>query len=228
MKAIIRIISSIIGVGVAKHKAKREAQQRAERKEAERRAALEAQRKAEQEAQQRARREAEIRKAEVKKQRNRISYNPQATYLTKEDEAELRRELKNLVEVQRPALTQALKDAAGRESKVKKNADHHYAKDQQGLVEDRIRRISTILSSAIIVEDNGPSDQVRIGSTVIIREDGTNEDEEYKIVGFAATPGRKISCKSPVGSALLGREKGSEVKVQTPGGPIKFKIVDVR
>lgn len=180
-------------------------------------------------------------------QSNRISYKPKAlfnstekatysaikatysatylteeeTYLTKEEKTEFHQKLKKL-EGQYDALAQNLKD---------RNTDLHHRFDmgeQLNLVAGQIQHIQGILNRATIVEDTGPSDKVRIGSTVVIREDGTNEDEEYKIGGFATTSEGKISSKSPIGSALLGKKKGQEVRVQTPGGPVKFKIVDVR
>ncbi len=151
------------------------------------------------------------------------------TYLTKEGEAELRRELKGLIEVRRPALARKLKEAVA-QGDLKENADYHDAKEQQGFTEGRIQHIEAVLRRATVVEDEGPSDEVKIGSTVIIREDGTNEDEEYKIVGSAeANPReRKISQKSPIGAALLGKKKGRKVEALTPDGPVKFNIVDVR
>ena len=155
---------------------------------------------------------------------------PRTIYLTKEGEADLRRELKEL-EVRYHASTQELKEG---------NADlHHmdagssYRLDlvmNRKLVADRIRYIQETLSYATIIEDNGAHDEVRIGSTVVIREDGTNEGEEYKIVGSAeANPReRKISRNSPIGAALLGKEKGQKVKTRTPDGPVIFEIIDVR
>ena len=143
--------------------------------------------------------------------------------MLKEEEAELRRKLKEL-EGQYDALTQELKD---------RNTDHHHRYHMEGrlsLVAGQISYIQGTLSRATIIEDNGPSDEVRIGSTVVIREDGTNEDEEYKIVDSAeANPReRKISRNSPIGAALLGKEKGQKVKTRTPDGPVTFEIIDVR
>ncbi len=151
------------------------------------------------------------------------------TYLTREGEDELRRELKRLVETRRPALAQKLKDAAA-QGDLKENADYHDAKEQLGFIEGRVQHIEAILRSAIIVEDAGPSDEVRIGSTVIIEEIGSGEEEEYKIVGSAeANPReRKISQKSPIGAALLGEKIGAKVRALTPGGEIRFKIIDIR
>lgn len=150
------------------------------------------------------------------------------TYLTKDGEDELRKELKELTEVRRPELAIKLKEAVA-QGDLKENADYHDAKEKQAFIEGRIQHIEAILRSAIVVENDGPSDEVRIGSTVIIREDGTDEDEEFKIVGTAeANPReRKISQKSPIGAALIGKKKGKKVKVNTPSGVIKFKIIDI-
>lgn len=150
------------------------------------------------------------------------------TFLTKEGEEELRKELKELVEVRRPDLAQKLKEAVA-QGDLKENADYHDAKEKQAFIEGRIQHIEAILRSATIVDDSGPSDEVRIGSTVIIREDGTDEDEEFKIVGSAEANSmeRKISHESPIGAALLGKKKGKKIKVETPGGVVKFKIIDV-
>ena len=151
------------------------------------------------------------------------------TYLTREGEDELRRELKRLVETRRPALAQKLKDAAA-QGDLKENADYHDAKEQLGFIEGRVQHIEAILRRAIIVDNAGPADEVRIGSTVIIEEVGSGEEEEYKIVGSAeANPReRKISQKSPIGAALLGEKVGAKVTVATPDGDIRFRIIDIR
>jgi len=151
------------------------------------------------------------------------------TYLTKEGEDALRRELKQLQETRRPALAQKLKEAVA-QGDLKENADYHDAKEQLGFIEGRVQHIEAILQNAIVVDNSEPSDEVRIGSTVVIQEDGEDFDEEYRIVGSAeANPReRKISEKSPIGSALLGKRIGKKVKVETPDGVIKFKIVDIR
>ncbi|MYD11059.1 MAG: transcription elongation factor GreA [Chloroflexi bacterium] len=151
------------------------------------------------------------------------------SYLTREGEDALRRELRQLVETRRPALARKLKDAVA-QGDLKENADYHDAKEQLGFVEGRVQHIESVLMNAIIVDSAGPSDVVRVGSTVVIQEVGSGEDEEYKIVGSAeANPReRKISQKSPIGSALLGKKTGKRVSVTTPDGEIKFKIVEIR
>ncbi len=151
------------------------------------------------------------------------------TYLTKEGEDKLRRELKQLVDVRKPDFARKLK-AAVAQGDLKENADYHDAKEQLGFIEGRVQQIQAILEVAIVVDGGGPSDEVRIGSTVVIQEAGEDDEEEYRIVGSAeANPReRKISEKSPIGAALLGKAVGSKVKVETPDGVIKFKIVEIR
>lgn len=149
--------------------------------------------------------------------------------MTKEGEDALRQELRQLTQTRRPALAQKLREAAA-QGDLKENADYHDAKEQLGFIEGRVQQIESILRIAIVVENSGRSDEVRIGSTVVIQEDGEDVDEEYRIVGSAeANPReRKISEKSPIGSALMGKKLGAKVRVTTPDGEIKFKIVDIR
>lgn len=152
-----------------------------------------------------------------------------ANYLTSAGEAELRGELQHLIQVRRPELAQKLK-AAVAQGDLKENADYHDAKEQLGFIEGRVRQLESILRDAVVVEAGANNDEVRVGSTVVILEDGEDEAEEYQIVGSAeANPRqRKISLESPIGAALLGKNQGRKIKVQTPDGVIKFKIVAVR
>lgn len=147
------------------------------------------------------------------------------TYLTPEGAEELKQELDRLLTVKRPELAQKLKEAVA-QGDLKENADYHDAKEQQAFTEGRIQRLELILRSAIIINNDGNSDVVQIGSQVTIRENGMDEDETYMIVGAAEANPRegKISHESPIGSALLGHKKGASVKVKTPGGSTTFKI----
>ena len=152
----------------------------------------------------------------------------EASYLTKEGAEELRIELDELVNVRRPELATKLKDAV-EEGDLKENANYHDAKEQQAFVEGRIQYLEDLLREAVIIDNQGKSDTVRIGAKVTIREVGEDDDETYIIVGAAeANPSEgKISQKSPIGSALLGCKKGDKVRAATPMGEIEFKIIKV-
>jgi transcription elongation factor GreA len=149
----------------------------------------------------------------------------ESSYLTPEGAEELRHELDRLINVRRPELAQKLKEAVA-QGDLKENADYHDAREQKAFVEGRIQYLENILRSAVIITNNGSSDMVRIGAEVTIREEGTDEDETYIIVGAAEANPRegKISHESPIGAALLGQKKGATVQVETPGGVTKFKI----
>ncbi|QPC80848.1 transcription elongation factor GreA [Phototrophicus methaneseepsis] len=149
----------------------------------------------------------------------------EVTYVTAEGMEELRRELTQLREVKRPELAQRLKEAVSM-GDLKENADYHDTREQMALLDGRINHIEAILRNAVIIENDGPSDEVRIGSKVTIREEGEEDDEVYSIVGAAEANPRegRISQKSPIGAALIGRRKGDKVRVETPNGQVVFKI----
>ncbi len=146
-------------------------------------------------------------------------------YLTAEGAEELRRELEMLVNVRRPELAHKLTEAVA-QGDLKENADYHDAKEQQAFIEGRIKYLENVLRAAVIIANDGKSDTVSVGSRVTIVEDGTDDEENYTIVGAAeANPSEgKISNLSPIGSALLGAKKGDKVRVSAPGGQIVFKV----
>lgn len=146
-------------------------------------------------------------------------------YLTEEGRESLQKELDNLINVRRPELARKLKEAVA-QGDLKENADYHDAREQQSFVEGRIQYLENILLSAVVIENNGNLDYVTIGSTVVITEDGGDEDEEYMIVGPAEADPRsgKISHESPIGKALIGRKKGDKVRVETPAGQVVFTL----
>lgn len=152
----------------------------------------------------------------------------EVTYLTLEGKEELELKLKRLQEADRPILAQKLKEAVAM-GDLKENADYHDTREKMGLMDGEIMRLEQILRTAEIIENTGTTDEVTLGCTVTIREDGFDEDEIYTIVGAAEANPRdgKISAKSPIGAALLHRRKGEKVKVNTPDGSVKFKIIKI-
>ncbi len=146
-------------------------------------------------------------------------------HLTPEGAEALRRELDELVSVRRPELAQRLREAVA-DGDLKENANYHDTKEQQSMVEGRIHYLQDILRRATVVINDGPSDVVRIGSLVTIQEIGADTEETYTIVGAAEANPRegKLSEKSPIGAALMGRKRGDKVKVNAPAGEISFKV----
>jgi len=105
------------------------------------------------------------------------------------------------------------------------------AKNQQAFLEGRIVEIERILDNAEIIDEKAAqrSKQIRIGSQVTVRIGRGKKSQTYQLVGSTeANPGEgRISHKSPVGKALLDKEKGDKITVETPSGSIVMHITAV-
>lgn len=140
-------------------------------------------------------------------------------------------ELKHLKTELRPQITQAIAEA--RElGDLKENAEYHAAREQQGMVEARIRDIEGRLSNAQVIDVTAipHSGKVIFGTTVEIVNVETDETVVYQIVGDDEADIKigKISVSSPIARALVGKEEGDVAVVKTPGGIVEYEIVDVR
>lgn len=146
-------------------------------------------------------------------------------YVTKEGLQKIKEELEFLTTVKREELAAKL-EAAIAQGDLSENADYHAAKEEQGFVEGRIRDLEDSLRRAKVIEENGPSDIVRVGSIVTVVEEGHDEAETYNIVGpHEADPSNgRISNESPFGRALLGARKGQVVSANTPAGEIRLRV----
>ncbi|MCK4471259.1 MAG: transcription elongation factor GreA [Anaerolineae bacterium] len=153
----------------------------------------------------------------------------QPVYLTAEGVKNLRRELDHLVNVKRPALAERLRRAI-QQGDLSENADYITAKEEQGFLEGRVQQIEAMLRRAVIIQENGPTDEVALGSRVTVVEEGMDESEVFHIVGPAeADPANgKVSDESPLGRALMGRQVEDAVTVEAPGGEIVFRITAIQ
>ena len=143
--------------------------------------------------------------------------------------AKLEEELKNLKYNERPAVIQAISEARAL-GDLSENAEYHSAKEKQGFVESRISYLEGIISSAEVIDPKKMSgDTVRFSATVTIVDVETEEEKVYQIVGKeeADIQSGKISYDSPIARALIGKEKGEEVTVQSPKGARDFEITNV-
>jgi transcription elongation factor GreA len=115
---------------------------------------------------------------------------------------------------------------------LKENAEYHAAREQQGMVEARIRDIEGRMQNAVIIDVTTipHSGKVIFGTTVEIANVETDESVTYQIVGEDEADIKlgKISVGSPIARALIAKEEGDVVAVKTPGGVIEYEIVEVR
>lgn len=150
--------------------------------------------------------------------------------MTAEGATRLREELVRLKNVERPRISQAIGEARAH-GDLKENAEYHAAKEQQGLVEARIRDIEHKLSHSEIIDVRtlNAAGRVVFGATVALY--CTTEDAElrYQIVGEEEADIRvgRISISSPIARALIGKSEGDEIRVQAPGGDRVYELLQV-
>lgn len=148
--------------------------------------------------------------------------------LTQKGVGKLNHELEELLTIKRPKVTERIKQA--REfGDLMENSEYDAAKDEQSMIEGRIRELEEILKNAqLISAPQKKADFVVIGSSVVVEVEG--QVDEFTIVGsLEADPlNKKISNESPVGQALLGAKIGEVVEVTTPIVRAKYKIVEIK
>ena len=143
----------------------------------------------------------------------------------------LKKELDDLRNVQRPKIVEAIAEARSH-GDLKENAEYHAAKEQQALIESRVIAINDLIARANVIdvtkiENDG---KVIFGSTVKLKELETDKLITYKLVGQDEADIKKnlIFFKSPIGKALIGKDKDEMVTVITPSGEKSFEILDVQ
>lgn len=148
-------------------------------------------------------------------------------YLSKEKQAELVTELNELKTVRRKEIAQALEYARSL-GDLSENAEFNKAREDQAVVEDRIAQIENVLANAEIVKVHH-SNSVEVGTKVHLQKKGEKNIVTYTIVGSEEvdTFASKISLKSPIGVAVLGKTKGDVVSVKTPGGHVEYTVVEI-
>ncbi|MEX0374525.1 transcription elongation factor GreA [Spiribacter pallidus] len=153
------------------------------------------------------------------------------TPLTVRGAEQLRDELNRLKTEERPRVINAIAEARSH-GDLKENAEYHAAREQQGFIEGRIAEIEAKLSNAQVIDvttlpDNG---KVVFGVTVVLADEADGSEKTYQIVGEdeADIKASRISVQSPIARALIGKEEGDVVDVQTPGGQRAYEIVEVR
>ena len=142
-----------------------------------------------------------------------------------EGHRKLSEQVRHLKMVERPEVVQAIEDARAH-GDLSENAEYHAAKERQGQIEATIADIEDQLSRAMVIDPATLSgDKVVFGATVTL----IDEDEKkvkYQLVGQVEADAKegKISYNSPLGRALIGRQKGEEVEVSTPSGDRYYEI----
>ncbi len=152
-----------------------------------------------------------------------------ASYITREGLEKLKKELDNLINTERPAISRSIADARDK-GDLAENSEYHAAKEAQGMLEMKISNLETVISNARIIDNfNNDSSEIRLLSRIRIRNKGTKSVMEYIIVpeSEADFKNGKISIGSPIAQGLLGKKEGDVVKIKVPSGEIAFEILNI-
>ncbi|MBT4286504.1 MAG: transcription elongation factor GreA [Deltaproteobacteria bacterium] len=150
--------------------------------------------------------------------------------ITQEGFNDLQTELKDLIKNQRPKIIEDIAEARAH-GDLKENAEYHAAKEKQGWIETRVQHINYLIANSEIIDvTTMKSDKIRFGATVTYENSETEEETTWKIVGEeeADFKQQKISIKSPIAKALLGKEEGDDVLIHVPKGKIEVEITDIK
>ena len=147
--------------------------------------------------------------------------------VTKQGMRSLKSELDELVNGKRPKAVDRLSNARS-QGDLAENSDYHNAKEELEFLDGRISELQEVLKNAVVVSGKRNGGGVALGTNVTLKSNG--KEHIFHIVGeWEADPKeRKISHTSPLGKALLGKEKGERVEIEAPAGKVVYEILEVK
>ncbi len=151
------------------------------------------------------------------------------SYYTAEGLKNLRDELNQLKDIERPKASQAIAEARDK-GDLSENAEYDAAKEAQGMLEMQIAKLEETLSTARIIDESQlDTSKVLVHSTVKIKNQSNGMEMTYKLVAQSEADLKtgKISVDSPIGKGLLGKEVGDTAEVEVPNGTMKFDILEI-
>ncbi len=141
----------------------------------------------------------------------------------------LKKELKQLTSIDRPAVVNAI-STAREHGDLKENAEYHAAKEQQGFIEGRIQELNAKLALANVIDITKLSgEKIVFGATVTFVDLDTDEERIFQLVGDDESDieQNKISISSPIARALIGKSVGDTLIIPIPKGKIEVEILEV-
>jgi transcription elongation factor GreA len=153
----------------------------------------------------------------------------QASYMTEEGLANLKKDLDKMISVDRPAISQEIAEARDK-GDLSENAEYDAAKEAQGLLEMRIAKLEDIIANARIIDESKiDTSQVQILNKVKIKNTRNNQLVEYMLVSESESDIKngKISVATPIAKGLLGKKVGDVVDIKVPSGLMSFEILEI-
>lgn len=150
----------------------------------------------------------------------------QVQYVTQENLDKMKETLQRMKGIDRPAAAKAIAEAREK-GDLKENAEYDAAKNDQGILEARIKQLEAIIANSRVVDTNKiNTEQASILTKVTITNLATNKQMVYQLVSEneADVKLAKISILSPIGKELLGKKVNDVAEIQTPSGSMSFRI----
>ena len=153
----------------------------------------------------------------------------EVSYITEEGLRKLKEELDYLTKVERPAISRQIAEARDK-GDLSENAEYHAAKEAQGMLELKISKLeAVIMNSRVIDESRIDTSSVQIMNRVKIKNLANGQLMEYMLVSESEADLRtgKLSVKTPIAKALIGKKVGDQVEVTVPSGKVSLEIVEI-
>ena len=150
--------------------------------------------------------------------------------MTEEGLNRLKTELERLKTIERPSVIRALAEAR-EHGDLSENAEYHAARERQSFIEGRLADLESKIRHAEVIDTSKLSGKaVKFGATVKLSDEDTDETATYRIVGTdeADISEGRLSITSPLAQALIGKEKGDTIVVNTPRGAKSYEIISVK
>tara|TARA_B100000965_G_scaffold401066_1_gene424149 strand:+ start:88 stop:561 length:474 start_codon:yes stop_codon:yes gene_type:complete len=150
--------------------------------------------------------------------------------ITVEGHNKLQIELKQLINEERPNIIKAIAEARSH-GDLSENAEYHSAKEKQSFIEGKIAELESVIAQADIIDVSTLSGKdIKFGATVTVIDEETKQKSTYQIVGENESDIKKnkLSITSPLGRALIGKEKNSIVEFNSPKGSKTYSIKSVK
>lgn len=150
-------------------------------------------------------------------------------YLTKDGLSKLKKELDQLVNIERPAISRLIGEAIEK-GDISENAEYDSAKDAQGMLEAKIAELQGKIANARILDESKiKTSKVQILNVVTIKNQKNDATMKYTLVpeSEADLKQGKISVNTPIAKGLMGKKVGDVVEIKVPSGIIPFEIIDI-
>ena len=141
----------------------------------------------------------------------------------------LKEKIRRLKGVERQEVIKAIQEARAH-GDITENAEFEAAKERQAFIEGQIGELGHKIACAEVIDPSTvKTDRVVFGCTVVLENPRTQEEVRYQLVGpdESDVSQRRISISSPLGKAMIGKQVGSEIVVQAPGGQRRYELVDI-